>query len=297
MSQAVAHRKRDRGELENTQLRFFEAQYKFWNNTIIHTQNAINMAQNDYRDIFVRSTPPSLTKDVFVKGFITLTVAAFPEFAPAIFLIRSHEKEIFEKLAGAFADVTKDAREQLNETSDANDELQKKVAATHIEVLFFRDLYIKLGNLSNYVTNSWDMITKYITESDDPLATVTAKAHKTWMAAGLLTGPVRINQEQLSLLFLYDIMRAHTKQNVSLVNPPGIVTGGFSHLSRESAIGLMKDGKDIDFEGLDAAKRQAMYDRFADIRWKDSSRPPILDPKHGGNGWKDLLKYWEFSEG
>src|SRR5580692_5874087 len=88
-------RKRDVGELQNTQLRFFEAQSKFWQDTINSAQSAINMAQNDYHNIFAHSTPPSLAEAVFVKVFITLTVAAVPQFAPAVLLFRAlnHEKE------------------------------------------------------------------------------------------------------------------------------------------------------------------------------------------------------------
>ena len=284
-------RKRDAGELQNTQLRFFDAQWKFWNTRIGDTQDAISMAQNDYSNIFLHSTPPSLTGAVFVQIFVTLTVAAVPQFAPALLIFRAlhNEKETFEKIVGALADVTKDAREKLNETGEANEELKKKIAANQVAVDFFRDLYLKLNRLRNYVTNTWDAITSYITLSNEPSTTVTAKAHKAWMAAGLLTGPGNIDAEQLSLLFLYDIMKGYTKQNVSLASPPGVVRGGFSHLSKNSATGLMKDGEDINFEGLDPDQRKAMYARFSKIRWTDPRRQPILN-------WKDLLKYWDFSE-
>jgi hypothetical protein len=284
-------RKRDVGELQNTQLRFFEAQSKFWQDTINSAQSAINMAQNDYHNIFAHSTPPSLAEAVFVKVFITLTVAAVPQFAPAVLLFRAlnHEKETFEKIAEALADMGKDGREQLNETREQIDAGKKQIAANEVAVVFFRELYMKLTRLSHYVANTWDAVTSYITLSEEPFLTVTAKAHKIWMAAGLLTGPGNIDAQQLSLLFLYDIMRAYTKQNVSLVNPPGVIRGGFSHLSRDSAMGLMKEGKDIEFEGLDPAQRQAMYDRFKVIRWSDPTRPRIWD-------WKDLLKHWDFSE-
>jgi hypothetical protein len=91
---------------------------------------------------------------------------------------------------------------------------------------------------------------------------VTANAHKMWMAAGLLTGLANVDVQQLSFFFLYDSMRAYTKQNVSLVSPPGLIRPALSHNSRDSAMGLMKEGVDIEFEGLDPAQRRSMYDKF-----------------------------------
>src|SRR5580704_17726443 len=290
-------RKRDKGELQNTQDQFYNTQLSLWQDRINSSQSAINMAHNHYNNIFLNSTPPSLTKAVFVKVLITLTVAAVPEFGPAILLFRAlnNEKENFAKMAGALADTLKDGREQLNATQNQIDDGKKQLAQDNVSVEFFGDLYMKLCRLSNYVTNFKAALTSYMDLTDDSFVTATAKAHKMWMAAGLLTGPGTVKADQLSLLFLYDIMRAYTKLNVSLVSPPGVITPGSSHNSRDSAMALMKQGVDIEFEGLDPAQRKAMYLKFKGITWIDPTRPRILAPPDG-NGWKDLLKYWEFKE-
>ena len=38
-------------------------------------------------------------------------------------------------------------------------------------------------------------------------------------------------------------------------------------------------------EGLDAAQREAIYNRFRRVPWMDPTRPPI-------DGYRDLIKYW-----
>lgn len=66
-------RKRDAGELQNTQIAFFDNQFDFWNANIGDTQDAIAMAHTDYTKIFENKTLPSLKGAVFLQLFVTLT--------------------------------------------------------------------------------------------------------------------------------------------------------------------------------------------------------------------------------
>ena len=92
-----------------------------------------------------------------------------------------------------------------------------------------------------------------------------------------LDSPVTNNPADFDVLgdvILYDMLRLYTKTY--------FVVQGRKGTSVDSLRSSYDEGL---IEGLDAAQREAIYNRFRRVPWMDPTRPPI-------DGYRDLIKYW-----
>jgi hypothetical protein len=280
---------------------FLSGQLDLWRDKITLMQNAIDWADKAYGDIMVQKTAPSLGMAIFETVFMTGMFALLPPFTclEAIAEKLKWKAESLKKIEKAveFArDAAKDSRETIVQAGENEETSEDTIATRDYAVAFFQGMYANLANISHNVTIAKIHLIRYLDRSPAPMRAKALKVQGAWLQAGLGISEKRFDVQQLALFFLYDMMRGYTKQSVSL-KAGG--TGSMAmtiDIDKAAALRAMnEDMTNIQFEGLDSARRQKMYDYFSHIRWIDPKRPRILAPP-SGNGWKDLLKYWEFRD-
>jgi hypothetical protein len=156
---------------------------------------------------------------------------------------------------------------------------------------FVQDLMEGCSETASQITEIFFTLKRML--DDASVENAVATTNDVRLAWNLLVGegrPYQQGQEtQLAALFLYDLLRAYCKQSVKLFMDMGTFK---VPVSKAKAMQMIASGhgSDIDFDGLDAAKRTVMYDKFADItKW--GRRPKITKQ----TGWKDLIKNWDFA--
>jgi hypothetical protein len=281
---------------------FISGQLDLWRDKITLMQNALDWADKAYGDIMQHKTVPSLGIAVFETVFMTGMFALLPQFAclGAIAEKLKWKAESLEKIEKAveFArDAAKDARETVVQAGENQETSEDMIATRDYAVAFFQNMYANLANISHSVTIAKIHLLRYLDRSPAPMRTKVLKVQGAWLQAGLGISEKSFDVRQLALFFLYDMMRGYTRQSVRLkAGGTDSMLDGAMEINKAAALRAMNDGMtNIQFEGLDSARRESMYGYFFHIQWVDPKRPRILAPPNG-NGWKDLLKYWEFSE-
>jgi hypothetical protein len=107
--------------------------------------------------------------------------------------------------------------------------------------------------------------------SSDPIP----KVKQALSASGLDLDPAYVVPfDTLKSLFLYDALRLYVKNYFVFHGQQG-----------EKVEDLNPHQDEDQVEGLNAAQRELIYDRFRKVPWTDPTRPPV-------DGFRDLLKYW-----
>jgi hypothetical protein len=272
---------------------FIYGQLDLWRDKILLIQNALDWADKAYGHIMVQKTAPSLGMAIFETVFMTAMFAVLPEFAclGAIAEKLKWKAESLEKIRKAVdiaSDAAKDARETIVQSGENQEASEDTTATRDYAVAFFQNMYVNLANLHHTVTIAKIHLLRYLDTSPAPMKTKVLKVQGAWLNAGLGISEKGFDVTQLALFFLYDMMRGYVKQSVSLKAGGTGAMAMTIDIDKATALKAMnEDITNIQFEGLDSARRELMYEYFKKIRWIDPRRPRIL-------GWKDLLKYWEF---
>jgi hypothetical protein len=203
-----------------------------------------------------------------------------------------------------------------------------KAAADKVSVKYFSKIYKWISYYINLTTNAHNELAQQLHTADPmELMVKIPLVRAAWAGAGLelKDQTASIEHDQLGLVFLYDVMKQYAKAHVTLKVPvmtgaetvgpapaPGSSTGeqakyALNVLTSKDRFHVSISKKefqrrrrenpefDVEFEGLDSAKRETMYKIFEDIHWKMAAYPPILAPPRG-RGWLDLIDYWDFKD-
>jgi hypothetical protein len=278
-------------------------QHAMWQRACDDTFRACFLTDQMYTEVMSALPKPSVLEDV-VKGLINGLVGVQPElaiFTNVLKLGMPGEKEVREKRLKAVEgaeEFIKAAFEKAEEggktASEKREQIEQHESQLKAKLDFFEDQMEGCSETSSWVTECWNA---YQTALDrlpvEQAVTATNGMYRAWRnALGESRPYLRGQVKQLSLLFLYDLLRAFCKQSVTLY-VPGLkpLYGDRMHmpLSKPEAMQLIANGDDdIEFDGLDSAKREVMYEFFKQIERLGAKRPEIAEDK-------DLILNWEFA--
>jgi hypothetical protein len=307
-----------------------ENDFNTWQTNLNLWLLAVLFAQERFQKIMDAHPPPNLLGQLVGTALTALIFVVLPEMGPlaAIASKLSKEKEVAHLVAVSVSEVTKGSVEQFKKKAETDEEGSRKVPVEQISVKFFSKLYRSIGVQLATVTNTKNALVNQLKGTDPTvLMTQIPLVLAAWAKAGFETNgaPAGSDHEQLGLIFLYDIMKDYTKKAVelripwvspaddlrrSLDSPDSDVSKKFANalgasvsgrydvpISKKEFLLRRKENPDFDveFEGLDSAKREKMYEYFAEIKWSIEGRPRILAPPRG-RGWLDLIQHWDFKE-
>jgi hypothetical protein len=256
------------------------------------------MAHRAYKDILEQKTPPSLFGAILEGVLVTLISAAVPGLAgvKAIATMMKKSKEGVEEVVKVVVEVTKVTREVVKKDIETGESAKDVHTASSYAIAFFQQMYMGMSNTLNAVTMAYTRLLDYLNSQTDPMPVRLTNVQSAWKKANLEIEARPFDAQQLSLLYLYDLMKGYAEQSVSLqVYMP---IDGYKTISNEKALELVDKGLDIEFEGLDSARRAKMYDYFSEIDWwvmGDPKRPKIVQTDKK-DAWKTLIKQWKFKK-
>lgn len=268
-----------KSDVKNAVETYLNNQLKLWTGLIETSQDAIHEADMKYQMIMQHDDTKDVMGVLLEVLVLGVATAVAPELLGASFVFKQllREAELRKKAVDAIVDLTKESYKEVKKSVEDDESHEDKLNALKVSVSFFDQLYGRLGRFRNRAININVLLTNYIAggiSSNDPkLEPKLDDVLGTWYDAGLqIEQKISINTEQLSLIYLYDLMRSYCRQNVKLIAKPGVVSSSW------------------ELEGLNPKRRQAMYDAFEKIAWTDPRRPPIRK-------WDDLMNNWSFLHG
>jgi hypothetical protein len=263
-------------------------------NQAIQMLTAMMLAARDYDMIMaVRASKP-ITGDIILG----LIISFAPEFAPlkrvldalgiakgqqpllAIGLDRigveirngkSFGRVLVEKLDQRSNNLIKSFRDPINSRNSKDSESELKVRASMAMTKLMGEVMTTINDRLNFATVSEKALLQYCYWTVDPMSKVPIALK----LCGLTFGPNDVVPlDKLTNLFLYDALRLYVKQYFVFHGQQG-----------EAMADLLPHQDEGQVQGLDAAQREMIYDRFRKVPWTDPTRPPV-------DGFRDLLKYW-----
>lgn len=273
---------------------WLDHQHARWQRVCGDAFRACFLTDQNYNKVMSALPKPSILEAV-VKGLITGLAAIQPEFAMFAVVLQlgmPGEKEVREKrletLAG-MKELFKEAFEKGKEAFEKGEQMERHESQLDAKLKFFQDQMESCSETSSWITECY-AASKYVLAraTVENAVPVTVGVRKGWTIAVGEARPYHHGDDtQLSLLFLYDLLRAYCKQSVKVCADFGVIK---TPLSRAKAIQMVNDddGAVIQFDGLDAAKRKVMYELFERIQKLGPKRPEITN-------YKDLILNWEFA--
>jgi hypothetical protein len=286
---------------------YLHRQHDTWDADFTAYLTAILMAERDFHDIMEQKTPPSLLAQIIGSVLTVIIFTVAPELLPFKQVAEKLKKneEHIKLLAKAVTDLTKESVEVFKKRAEASESGDDKEAANSLAIKFFGQLYRMVNEQKNAMTNAVNDLGAWLDKADTMELPVRIPMVMTQFAASGYdrkdTTRANIDASQLALCFLYDIMRQYVKSVVVLravVLPPDSSNLTTSLVGRfDVPIGKSEFKRrradnpdfDVEFEGLDSARRKRMYEKFAEIRWVDPKCPRI-------STWLELIDRWEFKE-
>ncbi len=273
---------------------WLDNQHARWQRVCGDTFRACFLTDQNYTKVMSALPKPSVLEAV-VKGLITGLAGVQPEFAVFAVVLQlgmPGEKEVRERrleTVNGVKELFKEAFEKGKEAFEKGEQIERHESQLDAKLKFFQDQMEACSETSSWITECYTAF-KYILgrASVENAVPVTNGVRMAWKISVGEARPYHHGQvTQLSLLFLYDLLRAYCKQSVKLYGDWGMMK---MPLSRAKAMQMVADGDGsiIEFDGLDPAKRKVMYELFEDIERLGPKRPKI-------SNYKDLILNWEFA--
>jgi len=278
-------------------------QHARWQNSVNDARTALLLASSLYDEVMAAQVKPSVWDAVFstlVKGLLLLN----PElgvFANILQLGSEDEKEERQERAKRImggVDLLKEAIKDGMEAHEAGENRERHEITLKAKSAVIQETIEELSGTSDFLTdalkackNQVGKLAKDAREASGSISdTALQNVEKAWRA--LVGGPAKHYKHgadtELAHIMLYDMMKEYCRQNVRLQLQVGAIK---IPLTKADANRMMASGETkIEFDGLDSAKREAMYDKFEDV--PEKGRPKIT--KDAG-GWKALVANWDFA--
>jgi len=291
---------------------FLHRQHDLWDADLTAYLTAILMAQQDFHDIMEQKTPPSLLASLIGSALTVLIFAVAPELLPFKKVAEKLEKseESLKLLTKAVTDLTKESVEVFKKKAETTESNNDREAGNSLAIRYFGNLFKHVNEQKNGVANAINSLSQWLDEPADAIQLgmripmIKDKWNRSTYSRPDGT-PANTDASQLSLVFLYDIMRQYCKNTVELKAPILMTDPKELNFLSTPSDAMKFDAKiskaefqrrraadpsfDVEFEGLDSARRKRMYEKFAQIRWQDPKCPPIRN-------WLELIDKWEFKE-
>jgi hypothetical protein len=313
-------------------LKDLDQQHNAWLDHFSAYQTALWHAEQNFGVIMGSKTPDSLLAAIMISVLTTLVFVVAPEIGPIKGIAEKLAKSdaVVKTIASAICESGKTTLEQFQKHTENANVGDEKLVGQKMTLKYFGKLHDMLSHFTHVVTAAHKVLSDRL-DTGDPseLAVIIPAVRAGWAQAGLeLKDTSEIDANQLGLLLLYEVMRQYTKDNVSLVIEwvkagdtvgPAPGTAGSLEDNAKYALDLMAAKPksnvpitkaefkrrrrenpefDVEFVGLDSARRAAMYDCFSGIRWHVRDYPRIVAPPEG-RGWLDMIdaESWKFKSG
>jgi hypothetical protein len=287
---------------------WLENEYHLWQNAVANTRSALYLADKYYNEVLSAKPIPSIFEAVLggiIKGFALVN----PEFAMLAAVLQlgvtgtKEQRKKRQETVDGFKEIFSEAYEKGREAFEKREEAESHDSQLEAETDFVNDEMDECSKTAEWIT---DMLFAFQTRLDQsPVGSGTeyTRMQQDWclLVGGPATHYKKGTNEQLALIFLYDMLRKYCAQSVRLVVPglhgyqplPPNVRRELVGLELIKSLGRGKGDPDawvksIQFTGLEPEKRTAMYKKFSHIERLDSSRPKIED-------YIDLADGWEFA--
>jgi hypothetical protein len=273
-------------------------QHDMWIRAVHDTSQACFLTDQLYNAVMSAQTKPGVFEAV-LSGLITGLSMVQPEFAIFAVVLQlgvtgtKEQREKRQETVNGFKELFKEAFEKAREAAKKGNEIEEHDSQLDVKLEFFGDLMEGCSE-----TWSWVDQIKYALKHvldhapEEQAAAVANDVRKSWkimVGEGTPYAPGTV--KQLSLIFLYRIMQKYCEKHVKLQMAVMGRGGPMIPVPQAKALQMIAsgDGSNIEFDGLDPAKRKVMYDKFKDINW---GRAKVLDRI---DDWTDLIKKWDFA--
>jgi hypothetical protein len=277
-------------------------QHQRWQNTVNDARTALFLASQLYDEVMAAQVKPSVFDAVF-KTLLAGLAVLNPElgmFAAILQLGSEGEKadrqERAKRIMGG-VDLFKEAIKEGMEAQEAGEKIERHETTLKAKSKVIQEKIEEFSETSEFLTTAYQAcknhVDKLAKDATGPISdTALQNVERAWYA--LVGGQARHYQHgmdtELAHMILYEMMREYCKQNVRLQLQVGAFKIPISKTKAQQMI-ASGDGSTIEFEGLDPAKREAMYDKFEDV--PDSKKQPKITKDAGG--WKALINNWDFA--
>jgi hypothetical protein len=277
---------------------WLDHQSAMWHGAVEDVQSACHITGVMFEEVMSAQPKPSVL-EAAIKGLIIAFTAMQPEFAMIGVVLEigiagdDEQQEKTRKKLDKLKEGFKEVYEKFKEAREKGEQIEQHESRLSAKLRFFQDVIDGCSARSSQITEIHFALKHVLRGASTENAPATAKG--VYTAWNLLVGegrPYHREREtptELARLLLYDLLRAYCKQSVKLYRPLMKV---HVPISKADAIRMIAsgDGSDIDFDGLDSAKRTVMYEIFERItKW--GNRPKITKE----DGWKDLIRNWDFA--
>lgn len=270
-------------------------QHAMWQRACNDTRLACFLTDVMYNKVTAALPKPSVL-DAVLTSLATGLVIANPELSMLSVVLevnmpgKKEEKRRRLKTAGAVGELLVEALEKGKEAVEKGEEEERDRHESMVdaESKFFQDQMDKCSESSSWITECF-VAFKRVLDRVTPEQAVpeTNGLYTAWRIVVGEGRPYRQGQDkQLSLLFLYDLLRAYCEESVCVKLKTLHLT---VPISKAKAMQIVADDDElIELDGLDSAKQEVMLKNFADIERLGPKRPKITN-------LRDLINKWDFA--
>ena len=269
---------------------WLDHQHARWQRACADFTRALFLTDQNYNKVMSAVPKPS-TLEAVLKAVITGLAVVQPEFALFAVIIDlgyPGKKEQYEKVVKA-KELFKDAWEKGKEALEKSEQHERHETQLDAKLKFFQDKMEDCSEMSSWITELYAACRHVLSyTSGGNAAAATNGVRMTWRSVLGEAQPYHRGElTVLSLSLTYDLLRAFCEESVKLYADLGPI--GKVRISQVKAIDVVSKGggSEIDFLGLDSAKRKVLYDLFKDVDL-GSKRPTVAN-------YKDLILKWKFA--
>lgn len=279
-------------------------QHAKWQRACDDLFRACFLTDQMYNTVMAALPSPSVLEAV-VNNLVTTIMFVNPEFSmlgkvmeTSIGSMKDKSKEQKErllKIAKGAQELISEAFEKGKEEYEKGEPVERHKSQLKAALPFFQDQMDACSATSSWITDCWTAYNRALDRVPVEQAIAVTNAMYVAWTSGMTEAKHYLPGQvvQLSYLFLYDLLRGYCRENVKITVKTLRTIGGDTlkiPISRAKALQLAAndDIELVDFDELDSAKREVMYDFFKKIE-RLGRRPEIADDK-------DLLTNWVFAD-
>jgi hypothetical protein len=276
-------------------------QQAMWQRACDDTFRACFLTDGMYNKVTAALPKPSVL-DAVVNSLATGLAIANPELSMLSVVLevnmpgKKEEKERRLKTAGAVKELLVEAFEKGKEAVEKGEEEERDRHESMLdaESKFFQDQMDKCSESSSWITECFAAFNRVLDRVAPAQAVaVTNGLYTAWR---IVVGEARLYHQgqvkQLSLLFLYDLLRAYCEESVHVkIKTLRSLSGAYLTvpISKAKAMQIVADDDElIELDGLDSAKQEVMFKLFEQIERLGPKRPKITN-------LQDLINKWDFA--
>jgi hypothetical protein len=280
---------------------WLEGQHAMWQRACDDTFRACFLTDQMYNSVMAALPSPSVLDAVLSSLAYGLAIVN-PELSMLSVVLevnmpgKKEQKERRLKTAGPIKELLVAGFEKGKEAVEKGEEEERDRHESMLDakIKFFQDQMDACSESSSWITECFLAFKRVL----GPVPAEQAVAVTNGLYAGwrIVVGdgrPYHHGQvKQLSLLFLYDLLRAYCEENVHVkIKTLRSLTGGYFTvaISKAKAMQIVADDDElIELDGLDSAKQAVMFKLFEDIERLGPKRPKITN-------LQDLINNWDFA--